>query len=80
MNPETFDTNVIYSGQITNSTFRHNAFYNIQVEGLFFGDPGNYNISIDDDEFYQGSIPDNTGRAIEFDSASTGNSDILYGW
>jgi hypothetical protein len=74
LNPATFHTNVIYSGSITNSTFRYNLMYNIQVEGLFFGDPGNQNIAIYGNLFYQGSVPDNSERAIQFDSASTGNT------
>jgi Right handed beta helix region len=76
LNPATFHTNVIYSGSITNSTFRYNLMYNIHFEGLFFGDPGNQNIAIYGNLFYQGSVPDNTGRAIQFDAASTGNTGI----
>jgi Right handed beta helix region len=74
-NPAQFHTNVIYCGLITNSTFRGNRLYDIQVEGLFFNDPGNKNIRIYGNLFYQGSVPKNTGRAIQF--TRSGNSEIL---
>jgi len=75
LNPAQFHTNVIYCGQITNSTFRFNKLYDIQVEGLFFNDPDNSNVLIYGNLFYQGSVPLNTGRAIQF--TGTGNSGIL---
>jgi Right handed beta helix region len=74
-NPAQFHTNVIYCGQITNSTFRFNKLYDIQVEGLFFNDPDNSNVLIYGNLFYQGSVPPNTGRALQF--TGTGNSGIL---
>jgi hypothetical protein len=77
LNEATFHPNVIYSGKITNSTFRYNKLYNIAVEGLFFGDPGNQNIAIYDNLFYQGTLAPNSGRGIQFDDASSGNSGIV---
>src|SRR4029077_3409259 len=74
-NPAQFHTNVIYCGQTTNSTFRFNKLYDIQVEGLFFKDPDNSNVLIYGNLFYQGSVPKNTGRGIQF--TGTGNSGIL---
>ncbi len=74
-NPAQFHTNVIYCGQITNSTFRFNKLYDIQVEGLFFNDPDNSNVLIYGNLFYQGSVPLNTGRGIQI--TGTGNSGIL---
>jgi hypothetical protein len=76
-NEATFHPNVIYCGRITNSTFRYNKVYNIAVEGIFFGDPGNQNIAIYDNLFYQGTLAPNSGRGIEFDNASSGNSGIF---
>jgi hypothetical protein len=75
LNPAQFHTNVIYCGQITNGTFRFNKLYDIQVEGLFFNDPDNSNVLIYGNLFYQGSVPPNTGRGIQF--TGTGNSGIL---
>jgi hypothetical protein len=77
INAATFHPNTIYCGQITNSTFRYNKLYNIAVEGLFFGDSGNQNVLIYGNLFYQGSAPVNSGRAIEFDNASGGNTGLL---
>src|SRR5260221_14789036 len=74
-NPAQFHTNVIYCWQITNSTFRVNKLYDIQVEGLFFNDSDNSNILIYGNLFYQGSVPLNTGRAIQF--TGPGNSGIF---
>jgi hypothetical protein len=74
-NPAQFHTNVIYCGVITNSTFRYNRLYDIQVEGLFFNDPDNKNIRIYRNLFYQGSVPKNSGRALQF--TSSGNTNIL---
>jgi hypothetical protein len=76
-NEATFHSDVIYCGKVTNSTFRYNQLYNISVEGLFFGDPGNQNIAIYDNLFYQGTLAPNSGRGIQFDSASSGNSGVL---
>ena len=76
-NAATYHPNIIYCGRISDSTFRYNRLYNIAVEGLFFGDPGNTNIAIYGNLFYQGSIARDTGRAIQFDDASTGNTGIL---
>jgi hypothetical protein len=76
-NEATFHPNVIYTGRITNSTFRYNKIYNVAVEGLFFGDSGNQNIAIYDNLFYQGTLAPNSGRGIQFDDASSGNSGIL---
>jgi Right handed beta helix region len=75
LNPAQFHTNVIYCGQTTNSTFRFNKLYDIQVEGLFFNDPDNSNVLIYGNLFYQGSVPKNTGRGIQF--TGTGNRGIL---
>jgi hypothetical protein len=75
-NEATFHPNTIYCGQITNSVFRYNQLYNIAVEGLFFGDSGNSNVQIYDNLFYQGSMKPNSGRAIEFDNASSGNTNF----
>lgn len=74
-NPAQYHTNVIYCGTITNSTFRYNRLYDIQVEGLFFNDPDNKNIRIYRNLFYQGSVPKNSGRALQF--TNTGNTNIL---
>jgi hypothetical protein len=76
VNAAQYHQNLIYCGTIKNSTFRQNRFYNIQVEGLFFGDSGNQNLNIYANLFYQGSVPKNSGRALEFDNASTGNTNI----
>jgi len=75
LNPAQFHTNVIYCGKITNSTFRQNKLYDIQVEGLFFNDSDNANIAIYGNLFYNGSIPKNSGRGIQF--TNTGNTGIL---
>jgi Right handed beta helix region len=75
LNPAQFHTNVIYCGTITNSTFRFNQLYDIQVEGLFFNDPNNANIAIYGNLFYNGSIPKNSGRGLQF--INTGNTGIL---
>ncbi|HET9375846.1 MAG TPA: right-handed parallel beta-helix repeat-containing protein, partial [Chthoniobacterales bacterium] len=75
LNPAQYHTNVIYCGGIANSTFRFNKLYDIQVEGLFFNDPNVSNVAIYGNLFYQGSVPKNTGRAIQF--LGTGNSGIL---
>jgi hypothetical protein len=74
-NPAQYHTNVIYCGTITNSTFRYNRLYDIQVEGLFFNDPNIQNIRIYRNLFYQGSIPKNSGRALQF--TGKGNTNIL---
>ena len=74
-NPAQFHTNVIYCGVITNCTFRYNRLYDIQVEGLFYNDPDNKNIRIYRNLFYQGSVPKNSGRALQF--TGRGNTNIL---
>src|SRR5260221_1881975 len=67
LNPATFHTNVIYTGTLTNTTIRYNAFYNIYVEGILFGDPNNSNVLIYDNLFYQGPIgPQSGARALEW--------------
>ena len=78
INAATFHPNTIYCGTITNSTFRFNSLYNIAVEGLFFGDPGNSNIQIYGNLFYQGSMAPNSGRGIEFDNAGGGANFSVY--
>jgi hypothetical protein len=78
INAEKYHPNLIYCGKITNSTFRYNKFYNIDVEGLFFGDPGNDNVLIYGNLFYQGSIPKNSGRGIEFDYKGSGTNFKIY--
>src|SRR5260221_36447 len=58
-----------------NAGCRFNKLDDIQVEGLFFNDPDNSNVLIYGNLFYQGSVPPNTGRGIQF--TGTGNSGIL---
>jgi hypothetical protein len=60
---------------MSNSTFRYNKFYNITVEGLYLPDPGNSNVAIYGNLFYQGSIGRQSGaRALQF--GKSGNTGI----
>ena len=78
VNAAQFHPNIVYCGKVVNSTFRYNKFYNIDVEGLFFNDPGNDNILIYGNLFYQGSTPPDTGRGIQFNTSSTGTNVKIY--
>jgi hypothetical protein len=77
-NAEKYHPNIIYCGTIVNSTFRYNKLYNIDVEGLFFGDPGNDNVRIYGNLFYQGSTIRDSGRGIEFDYKGSGTNFKIY--
>jgi hypothetical protein len=78
LNAAQFHPNIVYCGKITFSTFRYNKFYNIDVEGLFFNDPGNDNILIYGNLFYQGSTAPDTGRGIQFNTSATGTNVRIY--
>jgi hypothetical protein len=78
LNAAQFHPNIVYCGTTINSTFRYNKFYNIDVEGLFFNDPGNDNILIYGNLFYQGSTPPDTGRGIQFNNSATGTNVRIY--
>jgi Right handed beta helix region len=75
LNVSQWHTNVVYCGRMSNSTFRYNKFYNITVEGLYLPDPGNSNVAIYGNLFYQGSIGRQSGaRALQF--GKIGNTGI----
>jgi hypothetical protein len=78
LNASQFHPNIVYCGMMINSTFRYNKFYNIDVEGLFFNDPGNDNILIYGNLFYQGSTPPDTGRGIQFNTSASGTNIKIY--